>query len=102
MSKADSVLTATVSPNPVKPGASAQVSVEAKTSTGVAGTGQVTVMVKRNLSTVAMLTGTLDENGKVVVTLPKLAAGSYKLTVTNTATANTNAASSLLNLTVQQ
>ena len=48
------------------------------------------------------LTGTLDENGKVVVTLPKLAAGSYKLTVTHTATANTNAASSLLNLTVQQ
>ncbi|WP_146082500.1 PQQ-dependent sugar dehydrogenase [Rathayibacter sp. AY2B3] len=102
VSKAASELTATVSPNPVKPGASAQVTVDAKSSTGVAGTGQVSVMVKRNLSTVAMLTGTLDENGHVVVTLPKLAAGSYKLTVTHTATADTNAASALLNLTVQQ
>lgn len=102
VSKAASVLTATVSPNPVKPNAQAQVTIDAVTSTGVAGTGPVTVMVKRNLSTVAMLTGTLDENGHVVVTLPKLAAGSYKLTVTHTATANTTAASALLNLTVQQ
>ncbi|MWV31754.1 PQQ-dependent sugar dehydrogenase [Rathayibacter iranicus] len=102
VSKAASVLTATVAPNPVKPGASAQVTIGAETATGVAGTGQVSVMVKRNLSTVAMLTGTLDESGNVVVTLPKLAAGSYKLTVTHSATANTTAASTLLNLTVQQ
>ncbi|MET0447108.1 MAG: PQQ-dependent sugar dehydrogenase, partial [Aeromicrobium sp.] len=54
ITKAASVLTASVD-SPVKPAIASQVTVNAETSTGLAGTGTVTVHVKRNLSTVATL-----------------------------------------------
>src|SRR5699024_5764900 len=99
VTKAASELSAEVSP--VKPAVAAKVDIHAETSTGVAGSGEVTVQVKRGVSTVAMLKGSLDENGDAVITLPKLAAGSYTLTVTHTATANTTASSVRTNLVVQ-
>lgn len=102
VTKAGSVVTASVSPNPVKPAIAAKVTINAETSTGLPGSGAVTVHVQRNLSTVASLTGTLDASGNLVVTLPKLSVGSYKITVTNLATASTTAGSTRIALSVQQ
>src|SRR5690606_37837366 len=82
----------------VKPAVAAKVNVHAETETGLAGDGEVTVQVKRGVSTVAMLSATLDENGDAVVTLPKLAAGTYSLTVAHKATANTTASSVITSL----
>ncbi len=101
VTKAASVLSAEVSPNPVKPAVAAKVAIHAETETGLAGTGEVTVHVKRGVSTAAMLKGTLDENGDAVITLPKLSAGSYTITVTHTATANTTASSLRTDLVVK-
>ncbi|MEE6288758.1 PQQ-dependent sugar dehydrogenase [Georgenia sp. MJ173] len=100
VTKAASVLTADVSPT-VKPAVAATVAIHAETETGLAGTGPVTLHVKRGVSTVAMLSTTLDENGDAVVTLPKFPAGSYTITVTHTATANTTASSLRANLVVK-
>ncbi|MBD8063562.1 PQQ-dependent sugar dehydrogenase [Oceanitalea stevensii] len=85
----------------VKPAVAAKVNVHAETETGLAGDGEVTVQVKRGVSTVAMLSATLDENGDAVVTLPKLAAGTYSLTVAHKATANTTASSVITSLVVK-
>lgn len=101
VTRAGSVLDASVSPNPVKPAVAAKASVKATTSTGLAGAGEVTVHVQRNVSTVATLVGTLDESGALVVTLPKLAAGSYKVTVSDAASPITTAGSVRLSLSVQ-
>lgn len=100
VAKAGSVVDASVTPNPVKAAVAAKVSVHAESTTGVDGTGAVTVLVKRGVSTAATVTGTLDAAGNVVVTLPKLSAGAYSITVTHGATANTYAASKVLPLTV--
>ncbi|PJJ65435.1 PQQ-dependent sugar dehydrogenase [Compostimonas suwonensis] len=102
VSKAASVLTASVSPNPVKPAVAAQLTIHAETATGLAGEGTVTVQVNRNTTTVDQLNGALDANGDLVLALPKLPVGSYKLTIVHGATASTTVASTLLSLTVQQ
>ena len=52
--------------------------VTAKVTSAVRATGKVTVTVTRNGKTVATRTGTLRD-GKVVVTLPKLAPGTYSV-----------------------
>src|SRR5690606_18069190 len=75
--KAATTVTATPSANPVKPSVAAKLTIQAETVTGLAGSGKITVQVKRGISTVATLTGTLDADGTVVVTLPKFAAATY-------------------------
>ena len=99
VTKAATVLTAEVAS--VKPAVAAKVDIHAETVTGLAGSGEVTVQVKRGVSTVAMLKATLDENGDAVVTLPRLAAGTYQVTVVHTATANTTASSVITSLVVK-
>ncbi len=74
VAQARSTTTGNVAPNPVKPAVAAKATLHVESSTGVVPTGDVQVTVRRNNGTVASLTGTLDEAGDVVVTLPKLAA----------------------------
>ncbi|WP_193311515.1 PQQ-dependent sugar dehydrogenase [Georgenia satyanarayanai] len=99
VTKAATTVTASVAS--VKPAVAAKVNVHAETETDLAGDGEVTIQVKRGVSTVAMLSATLDENGDAVVTLPKLAAGTYSLTVVHKATANTTASSVITSLVVK-
>lgn len=80
VSQAKSTVSATVSPNPVKPAVAAQVAISVTSNSGIAPAGTVTVTVKKSSSTVATVTGTLDAEGNVTVTLPKLSTtGTYQV-----------------------
>ncbi|MFD4421942.1 PQQ-dependent sugar dehydrogenase [Agromyces sp. NPDC058484] len=79
VSKATSTSEVTVSPNPVKPAVAAKAAIAVASSTGIVPTGEVSVTVKRGSTTVTKLTGELDADGKVTVTLPKLGTGTYQV-----------------------
>ena len=101
ITKAASVLTAEVT-SPVKPNVAARVAVSAETSTGIAAGGEVTLVVRQGTAVVATVKGTLDEAGNALVVLPKLAAGTYRITASHAATASTTASSTLLTLSVKK
>lgn len=99
---ATSTLTATVSPNPVKPAIAPKATVNVTTSTGVMPTGAVTVTVKRNNATVSTSTGILDGTGAVVVPLPKIPlVGTYKVELTYAGTTGITKSATSLTLTVR-
>ncbi len=99
---ASSTVTGSVSPNPVKPSIAAKANISVESSTGVVATGDVTVTVKRNNATVATRTGTLDAEGHVVVTLPKLPeVGTYKVEIAYQGSTGVTKSATSLNLTVR-
>ncbi len=99
VAQAGSTTTGSVAPNPVKPAVAAKATLHVESATGVVPTGDVQVLVRRNNATVASLTGTLDEAGNVVVTLPKLPqTGTYQVQARYQGSAGV--APSTLNLTL--
>ncbi|QJW38178.1 hypothetical protein FIC82_002735 [Cellulosimicrobium protaetiae] len=99
VAQAGSTTTGSVAPNPVKPAVAAKATLHVESATGVVPTGDVQVTVRRNNVTVASLTGTLDEAGNVVVTLPKLPqTGTYQVQARYQGSAGV--APSTLNLTL--
>ncbi|MFG6446114.1 PQQ-dependent sugar dehydrogenase [Microbacterium sp. P07] len=80
VSQARSTTEVVVAPNPVKPAVAATATIHVESSTGIAPTGTATVTVRRNNAVVATLTGTLNAEGDVSVTLPKLSTvGAYQV-----------------------
>ncbi|WP_395245757.1 PQQ-dependent sugar dehydrogenase [Agromyces sp. MMS24-K17] len=96
-----SITDITVSPDPVKPAVAAKATIEVTSTTGIVPVGGVTVKVLKGTSTVATLTGTLDESGHVVVTLPKLASGSYQIQVSYDGSAGVAKSTDTASLTVR-
>ncbi|WP_233571530.1 PQQ-dependent sugar dehydrogenase [Cellulomonas triticagri] len=101
VARTTSTVTATVSPNPVKPAVAAKATVQVTTASGVAAPGDVTVTVKRNNAVVATLTGTLDASGASVVTLGRLPVGTYKVDVAYAGTPGIGGATASTTLTVR-
>ncbi|MFB9954516.1 PQQ-dependent sugar dehydrogenase [Cellulomonas denverensis] len=93
--------TVTATAPQVKPAVAAKVSVQVQSATGIVPAGDVTVTVKRNNATVATVTGTLDATGASVVTLGKLAAGTYQVQVAYGGSAGIAPSSTSTTLTVR-
>lgn len=102
VSQARSSITGSVSPNPVKPAVAATATLSVESSSGVVPTGSVTVLVKRGSSTVASVPGTLDADGNVSVTLPKLSVGTYQVQATYDGSSGVGKSSKTFALTVRR
>ncbi|WP_236779233.1 PQQ-dependent sugar dehydrogenase [Agromyces seonyuensis] len=102
VSQTKSIVSGEVAPNPVKPNVAAKATIHVASTTGIVPTGDVTVKVLKSTSTVATLTGTLDASGDVVITLPKLAVGSYQVQATYDGSAGVAKNSATFALSVRQ
>lgn len=101
VSPARSTTSVAVSPDPVKPAVAATATVTVTSSTGVSPTGDVTVTLRRNNAVVATLTGTLDADGTVAVTLPKLSTtGRYQVQAAYVGSTGVAKSSAITSLTV--
>ncbi|WP_394553042.1 PQQ-dependent sugar dehydrogenase [Agromyces sp. MMS24-JH15] len=96
-----SLTSVSVSPDPVKPAVAAKAAIAVESTTGIVPVGDVTVKVLKGTSTVATLTGTLDASGQVVVTLPKLASGSYQIQASYDGSAGVAKSTDTVSLTVR-
>lgn len=101
VARTTSTVTATVSPNPVKPAVAAKATVQVTSASGVAAPGDVRVTVKRNNTVVATVTGTLDASGASVVSLGRLPEGTYKVEVAYGGTAGIAGSTTSTTLTVR-
>jgi hypothetical protein len=101
VARTTSTVTASVSPNPVKPAVAAKATVQVVSASGVVPGGDVTVTVKRNNAVVATVTGTLDATGASVVTLGRLPEGTYKVDVAYGGTAGIAGSTASTTLTVR-
>jgi glucose/arabinose dehydrogenase len=101
VARTTSTVTASVSPNPVKPAVAAKATVQVVSASGVVPGGDVTVTVKRNNAVVTTVTGTLDATGASVVTLGRLPEGTYKVDVAYGGTAGIAGSTASTTLTVR-
>lgn len=87
---AKSAIAVTAQAKSVKAAVAPKVTVQAGTTTGLPVESTVTLTVRRGVSVTATATGTLQADGTVTVSLPKLPAGTYSVTVSVAATGNTH------------
>ncbi|RHA38020.1 alpha-L-arabinofuranosidase C-terminal domain-containing protein [Cellulomonas rhizosphaerae] len=100
--KASSTTRATLSPTKVRTTTKAKVTATVSTSTGVKATGKVTVTVTKAGKKVTARTATLSSKGTASTTLPRLKAGTYKVTVTYAGSAGVASSTRTVTLTVRR
>ncbi|MFF2371887.1 PQQ-dependent sugar dehydrogenase [Agromyces sp. NPDC058110] len=102
VSQTKSITDVSVSPDPVKPAVAAKATIQVDSTTGIVPVGGVTVTVRKGTATVATVTGTLDASGHAVVTLPKLAVGTYQVQAAYDGSSGVAKSTDTASLTVRQ